>query len=719
MILFLDDWKKYPGAIVDTKTKNKSFVELADKYRKMGIKNYFFMLALHQPELQGLDPHDPNLSQEIIAKMYLECQINPWYFFREVFRLPSTGSPTPDPLRANRGNIGMYWSFFNHIDVAITQARQTGKSVGADGINTYVTQVAGRNNNYALYTKDRDLRKKNIQRLKDIRDLLPKWLNPFNPKADADNQETITASIYGNGVSTYVAQSDEAGALNIGRGGTTPTTQTDEGPFCSLAHITLPAFLASTGAARENAKRNGGFYGNIFTTTAGKLDTREGKFCYDMFMGGMTWDERLLFDCKNEEQAHLMVARHTKPGGKPLVYIILSHKQLGYTDEWLYEKVTSAGGTKDEIDRDFFNRWTTGSLSSPLSSAILEKISASVKEPTYIEITERMYTVNWYIPQDEIEHRLSQGKYVLGNDTSSAVGKDAITLLLKDAETLETIFSLALTETNVYTFIEWVAKLLIKYPNIVLIPERRSQGETLIDGLLVKLIASNINPFARIYNHVIDSGEYLKPDKQTEFSFLRREPLTWNTWIADKYKSKFGYATSGSGRNSRDNLYVETLTRLAEIDADNIADRRLVNEISGLVVKRDRIDHSVSGHDDMVIAWLLIGWFLLHSRNLDYYGIEKPAFKAINALKPKVDKPKNEYVELKDKQQESLLATIKELGSKLEEEHDYIEASKLEARIRNLSKRLTTDAIESHSVDDFIKNAKMAKVETLRQRRLG
>src|SRR5690606_13874646 len=124
MILFLDDWKKYPRAIVDDRTSNRTFVELADKYAQMGLKNYFFHLALLQPELQGVDPFDPDLTVEQMAKINLEARYNPWYFYRECFRLPSQGGDVPDPLRANRGNIGAYWCYYNHVDTGLTQPRQ-------------------------------------------------------------------------------------------------------------------------------------------------------------------------------------------------------------------------------------------------------------------------------------------------------------------------------------------------------------------------------------------------------------------------------------------------------------------------------------------------------------------------------------------------------------------------------------------------------------------
>jgi len=54
IILFHDDWKKFPSAIADTKTKNESFLRLVALYKKMGIKNSDFCLALNQGEMSAI-----------------------------------------------------------------------------------------------------------------------------------------------------------------------------------------------------------------------------------------------------------------------------------------------------------------------------------------------------------------------------------------------------------------------------------------------------------------------------------------------------------------------------------------------------------------------------------------------------------------------------------------------------------------------------------------
>lgn len=714
MILFLNDWQKYPRAIVDDKTKNQSFLELADKYNRMGIKNYYFHLALFQPELQGVDPFDPNLSVEQMAKINLEARYNPWYFFREIFRLPTQGGDQPDPLIANRGNIGAYWCYYNHIDTGLTQPRQTGKSVAADGINTQVTQVAGRNATFTLFTKDHELRTKNIQRLKDMRDNLPFYMNPYQKNVDTNNPYGISVEMHGNKVLTGVAQNSESAALNAGRGMTSESNQIDEGPFCKYINITIPAFLSSGNAARDNAEKHGSFYGNIFTTTAGKLDTTEGKYMYDLFFNGMAFDELKLFDLKDRHELKHVVDTQSKK--KPLVYINLSHRQLGKTDEWLYTKMLESNSMGDEANRDYMGKWTTGSLQSPLSQKVLEAIKESKTSPSHVELSDRLYMINWFIPQNEIEHRLKNGKFVLGNDCSEAVGKDAITLYLTDSQTLETIFTVKICESNVYTFIDWfVQDIMVKYENIIAIPERKMVGVVLIDTLIVKLIALNINPFKRIYNTIVEDGLHNTDD---EFRFVHREPITWPLNVADRYKSKFGYGTAASGRHKRDNLYIETLTRAADLCATKIRDDSLCTELSHLVIKNNRIDHAAGKHDDMVIAFLLANWFLLHSKNLDFYGIYNPASKAKGLNEKAIeDNQPTGWAKIEHDRNKETVARIKMLLERLDNEESQIRAEAYEAQIRALSRRVVSDVYESKTINDFIQNARESRERKLAERR--
>jgi hypothetical protein len=102
MILFQEDWRTQ-NAVPDFDTSNRSFVELAAIYKKMGVKNFAFILALHDQSLKGIDPFSENLTKDQQARIALECRTNPWYFFREVARVPGGGDGVK--LRANRANV--------------------------------------------------------------------------------------------------------------------------------------------------------------------------------------------------------------------------------------------------------------------------------------------------------------------------------------------------------------------------------------------------------------------------------------------------------------------------------------------------------------------------------------------------------------------------------------------------------------------------------------
>ena len=130
MILFLKDWKKYPTAIIDYNTTNKSFLRYAGLLKAMGVKNHAFPLALINPNLVGVNPHDPTISLEEMTAVVAEAKQNPWYIFREIIKIPASSGTQPVPLEANRGNIAFYWCFFLPPTVALLRRPTIGCSSG-------------------------------------------------------------------------------------------------------------------------------------------------------------------------------------------------------------------------------------------------------------------------------------------------------------------------------------------------------------------------------------------------------------------------------------------------------------------------------------------------------------------------------------------------------------------------------------------------------------
>ena len=59
-------------------TRNKSFLDIHYFLKSIGIKNNKFMLALLDPDLAYINPHDPNLNAYYKQKVLRECLCNYW-----------------------------------------------------------------------------------------------------------------------------------------------------------------------------------------------------------------------------------------------------------------------------------------------------------------------------------------------------------------------------------------------------------------------------------------------------------------------------------------------------------------------------------------------------------------------------------------------------------------------------------------------------------------
>lgn len=712
MILFKKDWAKYPNAIVHVATSNHTFLKMAELFKGMGVENYYFHLALMQPELEHVDPHSKVLSEETMVKIGFECRYNPWYYFREVARVPPQAGNEPVQLRANRGNLALWWCFFAHMDIALIQPRQTGKSLSTDILMSYLLDIATTNTDISMLTKDDQLRVANVERLKEIRDLVPKYLSQ-KTKHDSDNKQEVTCNRLNNRYRTSVAQGSALAANNVGRGLTSPIMHIDEGPFCTHIDVTMPAMLASGSAARDEAAATGAAYGNIFTTTAGKKDTKAGKYMHAMISGGLPWSEHL-YDSKDEADLYDIVDKG-KTGKKVIVNATFSHRQLGKTDEWLVKVLKDVNATAEEADRDFFNIWTSGTSQSPLSIELNEAIKKSKMEPKHVEITRHNYTINWMIPRAEIESYMARNKVVIGMDTSEGIGRDFTTMVLVNAKTLEVVATGAFNETNLMLFGQFVADVMTKYDNTILIPERRSTGQTLIDTLLVVLPTRGIDPFKRIFNTVIDNRSE-RPEDYKEI--IGTDPARRTQAWYDRWKKCFGYATAASGKYSRNALYSDVFQTAARKGGRVVRDAGLIDEITSLTVKNGRIDHSDGGHDDRVIAWLLAGWLLTMGRGLEYYGIEGALTETLDADK-KVDPDEERYLLREKHRQEELREEMENILERVRGERNDFIVQRLEGRLRVLDSKLQDQFDENSSIDSLLKDAKESRSQRLRDSRRG
>lgn len=600
MLLFKSDYETHSG-IIDTSTKNYSFLRMVGVLEKMGIENNMFFLYLKHPELAKYDPHhlvDP--SMELRTMIVDEVKSNPWYFMREIIRIPSAGG---DPVRyiLHRGNLAMNWTFLNSVNSFITICRQLGKSQAAAAIVSWLIYFAYQNSTIGLFAKDSDLVHESIANVKAIRKGLPSWLLYLTPQ-DTDNKEGLSYDALNNTYKTFIAKPEVIAAKKQGRGERTPTQIWDEFAFYKNNELSYPVALAAADTARPQVHAQGLPAANIIATTAGRISEPAGAYAYGVKQDCVRFTERF-YDLKDREAFKEMIKVNSM---NRMTYLEYSHKQLGKDDEWLLER--TLGKPRDIIEMDYLNIWQLGTETSIVPAELLDKLTKSQREP--VEFTQTgPLTIKWYIERSIIDQPENKRKaYIVGLDTSDNVGQDFTTMVITDPTDLTIVATCRCNVANFVHVVNCVIEVMKILPNCVLIPERNKNGAVLIDILIDYLLKQGENPFKRIYNTFIQD-------------FCDRTPSLNNIDLSDgSNRKRFGFNTSSSN-DSRNTLYGRVLVTMLGHMASRLFDVDLATEIKGLVVRNGRVDHPTGCHDDLCVAMLLCGYFAFFGKNHYMYGI--------------------------------------------------------------------------------------------------
>lgn len=689
MIRYQSDWRRYPNAIVDMNTNNPTFLKIAAVYKAMGIKHWYFPLTLLQPQLAGINVYSKDLTLEQKAAIIYECDNNPWFYLREVALDPGGGNTLDEQrFRAHRGNIAAMWLLISSIDYIQIQVRQTGKSFGTDTNTNWLTYFCYKTTQLNIITKDETLRKTNIERLKRLRDAWPDWLNR-NTKKDDNNQISLSCHDRNNKLYTHVSQSSEKGAINLGRGMTSPYIHIDEAPFINHIELTVSTAMGATNAAREIARRKNFPYCTVFTTTAGNRETRDGRYVFDIWSNAAPFSE-MFFDCNSRDEVMSLVKMNGGENNRT-VNLTLNHLQLGLDDQWLYDAITNARTKGDNVDRDYFNQWTSSSQGSLLPPNIANVVRGGLMDPIDIWISKENYMFRWYSDLDPDE------QYVLSIDTSDAIGRDDIGTTLICASDGGITGAAAVNETNLYHYAQWLVEFMIKYPNVTLIIERRYNAQVIIDILLVLLPKRGIDPFTRMYNEIVQNQvqriEYY--NKLRDGQGLRRPELF------TECKKMFGFVTDA---DSRKLLYSNILMTAAKEAGSRMRDSKLIGQILNLVIKNDRIDHAASGNDDMVISWLIGHWFLNYGLNLSHYGLDP---KRVMITRDVSGKQLTNEETLHKERQNKLLDDIDRVTDELKQATEFSDIYRLENQLSQLRSKVDEDVVgEVMTLDALIQDAK-------------
>lgn len=608
ILLFESQYSSFKG-IIDYKTTNLSFIKLFYILKKMNISNRYFFLYLRDSSLQGVDPFSNKLTQDEKIKIGLECKTNPWYFFREIIRIPVSGAQSGIQFILNRANLAALWCFFNYLDVMITIPRQRGKTVSITAVLSYIMFIYGNYINIAAFAKDDPLRVENVQRLREIRDYLPGYLI-YKKAKSKDNINSIEYDPLNNKYKSYVAQANKIAAEKIGRGSAVPVILIDETTIFENINITYSSIINAMATAAKNAKIANQPTGIFVTTTAGNKDIPAGKFSYNLMASSYAFNETL-YDIKDHATLSKIIKKSSLA---EMVYIEYSFFQLGGTQdefETLLAKSKREGSDINQILRDLFNIWTSGGEEdSILTSEKTIQLKKGSRDPSYIEYIDD-YTFNWYIDKKQKESSwFKEIPIILSTDPSENIGEDFTSNVFLNGLDGSVLGTMRINETNIVRLATLYTKLLVKYDNLLFMIERNSTGCSIIDIIIDKLLALSINPTTKLFNLIIQENE------STIYS---------NDELANsKHRKKFGFKTTGSKSIGRTFLFKTVLMKALDIFSNKLYDTTLINEILGLKKNiRGRIDHKPGEHDDMVFAYMLGLYVLFYGKHLHKYSFMK------------------------------------------------------------------------------------------------
>lgn len=585
-------------------TKNISFLKMYRMLKDLGVENNKFFLAIYDKSLMNVDPFDENLDLETKTRIGIECKRNYWYFIREVVRVPVPGSgigPGKGKQYAiNRGNLALSYAVMNNLNSYTELPRQSGKSISVDIYLLWLLNFGTNTSKMLMMNKDHDNAKDNIARIKDIRECLPTYLQcklvyNDNKKAlkGSDNKEFVENAVTGNRIDTKASPTNPQTADNAGRGLTIPIFWVDEFAFLKYNDIIFKAAAPALSQASAEARANNKPYGKILTSTPGDMETDYGAEAYRYLQDSAPFVERF-YDWDIEE-VKTYIAKNAVNG---FIKINFNYRQLGRDEKWFEDQVVDLGADWAKIRREVLLEWSRTTDKSPYPLEDLNTIidMAQTKNPIKTVYINKYYVMNLY---EEIDVRIP---LIMGVDVSSAIGKDASSIVLMCSKTKKIvgIFRNNRIDTDdLADVIESLANSIAR--NSVICIERNNVGSTVISKLLKKGL-----------RHMLY--------KELNIDDLKQKLS--NGIVIDREASlaEYGIWTDAVKRT---NMH-EVLNRFVLHFKERICANEFVEELKTLeLTKSGRVDHAPGKHDDIIMAYLMAIWAYYYGNNITGYGVIK------------------------------------------------------------------------------------------------
>lgn len=676
------------GVYYDMKTKNKSFLKYAIHLKKAGVENWYFCLAIYDPEVAFIDVYkedkegNSTLTQQEVLRIETECYRNMWYYIREVARIPGPGKHGI-PYAANLGNMAQAYLFSMGIDNWLNLPRQCGKTQGAVTLIKYSYDYGGNNLQFYHIGRDLDLVKTNLARFADQRDILPlplqhkTFVNADGKIEKGQDSATIKENpITKNRITIKGSVRNRDDAVKVGRGFSISIAWSDETEFTKFIDVIVSNMAPAYRTSAENAEKANMLHARLFTSTPGDMDSDEGKQSSNVLKNTIPFNMKM-YDMTKEELKEFV--HKSKKNSNHIVYIEYPYYMLDKDEEWLANQYAEINDPL-VFRREVLLQRLHGSSLSPFSQEQIQDLNDCVKTPIDQIILKEFYVLDIY---EILDRKIP---YIVGIDCATGTGSDSNAMTIIHPKTLRPVAEFNCPYIGEIEFGDLIEELVQKYiPRACLIPERNNGGDNLIEYLLTKTsIGGNIyyDKTRDIINGKLD----------------RMSTIEVKLKAKAEMRKYYGMYTEGKNRAGM----IALLTNRMRTNRSDFVTKGITHDISVLIrFSTGKIAAMPGEHDDNIMSYLIGMYTALYGNNLPRFGIYIEDSYSNG-------EESNEY-----KPDMSILRSIlpKEVADNIEKEYFGETSSYIDPRYPGIDPRVIQGNIDDFSLDSEGDRAAIIRAE--------
>ncbi len=564
-------------------------------------------LILFDRSLMGVDTNG-ELTTIMQVKVINECRRNPIFYMRECARAYDKTANKDVRFQINIADWTFIWLYCQCINTYREQSRQTGKtfllnyllgmewSVGSDNTTTlvvhYKSEEAGKNRRSMVESVNK-LPK--FMKLHTIKKVIKKgqeyWENgPENP-VPTEKGKNFWNVKFNNNLKITAVGTTESSASQTGRGDTIKFGGVDELNYIKNATTMLTALQFAHGTARLLAEKAGQRYGLHFASTAGELNTKNGKEMYRLTQEDMCkWDVKLLGYSYKDLTTYLQ-----KNSTKGFFSLLYQYDELGFDESWI-ENAISLATTKEEFQKDVLSVWQAVDVNALFGVAALTRINQIAKETLCVGYMYEKFNRFEYYP-DTLDEEFSDymNKYnaiSIGVDIALGTSGDYSVMRCVDLETARPVFMYRDNKLNAFDFgiliREFLRHLRKINERMMIVCNIESDGP---GQVLIPMLSKEKDIEPMLYR----SLEFYNKQMKNTLIKATTKHLDSNSYI------KYGTAMSKWRGDLTNILLFDIVDKYPYIFNNNES----FSELTTLKRKRTgKIEHDNGFHDDIIMATL-------------------------------------------------------------------------------------------------------------------